>query len=133
MNIDVSKLPVMPSVTGYPQLDTLIRGVFIGASVWATTKLLDALGSHGVNVSDYYTLVAGAIFSSLVTAATLIWGFIQAQLTKKAIATHIVAAVVTQQISPAVTKVMTPAQEIQVTRALNLQQVNKDIANATAK
>lgn len=115
--------PVIPSITGSPQLDTLIRYGLIAGSTALTAVIVTWLNAHGFNDPNLTTVVGAAILGVLVTLATMAWGFLQNKIIKTAVVEHIVSAAATGTVPVSVAAAATPEQEVRITDALNAGQL----------
>ena len=76
----------IPSITGNPAVDSLIRSGLIAAAVALTTMILTWLNSKGFAKTDIVflgqtispsVLIGGAVFTTLVAAASAVWGWLK--------------------------------------------------------
>lgn len=126
--MDTGSKPVIPSITGYPQLDTLLRGAIIAGSSYLTARCIDWMNLHHLTNSDLQITVGGAILSSMILVATLVWGQIQTRLNKLSAVQHVITAAATGTISDEVkvAAIKAPSiSEVEITKALNNAEVLK--------
>lgn len=119
---------VMPSITGNPAVDSLLRGALVAATMGITTVIVTWLNAHGFYDPNYGLMISGAIFSTLCTIAVMAWGYVNAKLTKRAVVVQTVVAATTGEVPHAVTKAITPADEVAITKELNKAQIRKEAA-----
>jgi hypothetical protein len=117
---DVNKpVSVIPSITGYPQLDTMIRYALLAAAAAITGIIVTWLNAHGFTDPNLTLMVSGAVISVLGIAAVFVWGFVQNKLLKTSVVAHVVSAARTGNIPATVQAAITPAVEIKITDDLN--------------
>lgn len=73
---DTSALPV-PSLTGNPGLDSIIRSGLIAASAAITGVILTWLNAHGFNDPNLSVMIGGAVFAALLALAGAAWGWLK--------------------------------------------------------
>lgn len=115
----------LPTITGNPKLDAMLRNALIAVSASLATAIVAWLNAHGIMTwLDAYGVVAwlsqmgmsplalifGAIFSFLLLVAGFVWSLIQQNLARASIATQVMHAAKTAQVSPAVIKDATVEQ-----------------------
>lgn len=110
--MSVVNIPKTINVTGSPQLDSLLRGLIATASGAITVYILGFLNAHGVTTEGYTEIFGAAIFSMLVAIASIVWGIVNAQLTKNANILHVVEAAKTGVIPPAVIAAATTPKQV---------------------
>lgn len=115
--------PVIPSITGSPQLDTLIRYGLIAGSTALTAIIVTWLNAHGFSDPNLSTAVGAAVLGVLGVIATAAWGFLNNRIIKTAVVEHVVTAAMTGNVPVAVAAAATPEQEVRITDALNSAQL----------
>ena len=75
-NIPAS-LPTVPTITGNPGIDSLIRSALIAAAAALTGVMLTWLNAHGFNDPNLNLLLSGAVLTVLTTAAVALWGYLK--------------------------------------------------------
>jgi hypothetical protein len=123
--MDVNKLPVMPSITGNPLIDTLIRSALIAVATAIGAVIVTWLNAHGFNDPNLGTMVTGAILSVLAVIAVGAWGYINAKLTRQRVVATTAVAAATGVIPTPVVAITKPADEAAITAALNKAQLSK--------
>lgn len=125
---DPTNKPIIPSITGYPAIDTLVGAVLVSGSTMLATTCVTWMNAHGftdVTVAQ----VSGVLLGAFVTVATIIWRMLQTNKTKTAVADHVITAAATGQIPDSILKeaVKAPAiSEIKIEQALNNAQTIKE-------
>lgn len=114
--------PLVPSITGYPLLDTLLRIGLTSGSAALTAVILTWLNAHGFNDPNLSVMIGGAILTTLIGAATVGWSLIQAKLNQLSIVQHVMNAAATgeipENIKLAAIKAPSVSEET-ITKALN--------------
>lgn len=114
--------PIIPSITGYPSLDTtLATGILIAAGI-IDGKIYGLMAAHALNVADYKTAIFTCTVATLVAAATFIWRLVQSKLNQLAVTQHVITAAATGEIPEAikVAAIKAPSiSEVEITKALN--------------
>lgn len=81
---NVSGAALLPSITGDPKKDRLIRSGLLVVSGGMTAWIVAWLKARGYSDPNIDLLVSGAVFSALVAAATIVWGWISGKNTEAA-------------------------------------------------
>lgn len=122
--------PVIPSITGYPQLDSLIRSALLSAAAALTAVIVTWLNAHGFTDPNLSVMIGGAILSLLGAVVIAGWGFLQAQWSKRVVSVATTSGVragaalalsgnlITQQTVSGETVVapITPASAVQIVK-----------------
>jgi len=99
-NPPIPSSPV-PTITGNPGLDSLIRSALIAAAAALTGIMLTWLNAHGFSDPNLNLLLSGAVLTVLTTAAVAAWGYLKGTQVGKLVAdAHLVgvqAGVAAQQ------------------------------------
>lgn len=84
-NQGVSGSPsLLPSITGNPSWDRLIRSGLLVAAGSITAIIVTWLNAHGFKDPNIDLMVSGAVFSGLSTAAVVVWGYVNSKNTETA-------------------------------------------------
>lgn len=67
----------LPTVTGNPAVDSLIRNGLTAASASLSAVILTWLNAHGFNDPNLNLMLSGIIFAVLVALAGLAWGYLK--------------------------------------------------------
>lgn len=101
-NTGADKKPIIPSITGYPMLDTAIRVLLTSLAASVTTLIVKHLSDMGFNDPNLSIEVGSAVLTVMIGAATVGWSFVQTRLSKNAVVEHTVEALATGQVPDAV-------------------------------
>lgn len=85
-------LPV-PSITGNPGLDSLIRSGLIAVSSAGTAVIWTWLNAHGFKDPNINLMISGAIFAALLALVGAIWGWLKGTQVGQVIASKELIAV----------------------------------------
>lgn len=124
----VSNKPIIPSITGYPMLDTLLSAALVSGSTALATASVTWMNSHGFN-NITEAQVSGTILGILITIATITWRAINSKKTQTVVADHVITAAATGEIPDAVKKEAIRAPSIseeKIEKALNNAQTIKE-------
>lgn len=103
--------PIIPSITGYPVLDTLLSAALVSGSTALATASVTWMNSHGFN-GVTVEQVTGAILGVAVTVATIIWRVLQSKKSQTAVADHVITAAATGVIPESILKEAVKAPSI---------------------
>lgn len=104
----------VPTVTGNPATDTIIRNAIIGMSGAAAGVIVTWLNSHGFNDPNLSLMISGAIAAVLSMLAATIWGWWSTLQSQKAIVNNTVHAALTGEVPVSVMAKATIAQAVAV-------------------
>lgn len=95
MAVTIQKTALVPSVTGNPAADTIIRNCIIGASGAAAGVIVTWLNAHGFNDPNLSLMISGAFAAVFSFLAATIWGWWQTHQSQLAIVNGVVKAALT--------------------------------------
>ncbi len=75
----------IPTITGYPGIDSLVRTALVAASAAAAGIIVGWLNAHGFNDPNLSLMLSGVIFGVLTTLAVAFWGWFKGTQVGKAI------------------------------------------------
>lgn len=93
---------MIPTITGNPAIDTLLRNAIISLAAGLTGILVTWLNSHGIKDPNLTVVLSGAIVSALVAVAGIVWGIWQTRQSQQAIVNNTIHAALTGEVSQAV-------------------------------
>lgn len=105
-----STAALVPTVTGNPAADTIIRNAIIGLSGGAAGVIVGWLNAHGFNDPNLTLMVSGAIAATLSFVAATAWGWYATHLSQAAIVNNTVHAALTGEVPASVMSKATVAQ-----------------------
>jgi hypothetical protein len=101
---------LVPTVTGNPAADTLIRNGIIAASGAAAGIIVTWLNAHGFNDPNLTLMVSGAVAALLSGVAATAWGWWQTHQSQAAIVNNTVHAALTGEVPESIISKATEAQ-----------------------
>jgi len=104
------KAPLVPSVTGNPATDSIIRNCIVATSAAAAGVMVTWLNAHGFNDPNLSLMISGAIAAVLSAAAAALWGWWAAHMSQAAIVNNTVRAALTQEVPAAIMAKATETQ-----------------------
>lgn len=107
---DQSKAALVPSITGNPAADTIIRNGIIAASGAAAGVIVTWLNAHGFNDPNLSLMVSGAVAAVLSGIAATAWGWWQTHQSQAAIVNNTIHAALTGEVPAAIASKATEEQ-----------------------
>lgn len=107
---DSSKQTLVPTVTGNPAADTLIRNCIIASSGAAAGIMVTWLNAHGFNDPNLSLMISGAIAAVLSAVAATAWGWWATHMSQNAIVNNTIHAALTGEVPVSVIAKATEAQ-----------------------
>lgn len=107
---NATKTPLVPSITGNPAADTVIRNSIIAASGAAAGIIVTWLNAHGFNDPNLSLMVSGAVAAVMSTVAAMAWGWWQTHQSQLAIVNNTIHAAVTGEVPVAIVAKATAEQ-----------------------
>lgn len=107
---DTSKQTLVPTVTGNPAADTIIRNCIIASSGAAAGVMVTWLNAHGFNDPNLSLMISGAIAAVLSAVAATVWGWWATHMSQNAIVENTIHAALTGEVPVAVIAKATEAQ-----------------------
>lgn len=107
---DQSKAALVPSITGNPAADTIIRNGIIAASGAAAGIIVTWLNAHGFSDPNLSLMVSGASAAILSGIAATIWGWWQTHQSQNAIINNTIHAALTGEVPEAIASKATAEQ-----------------------
>lgn len=120
--------PLIPSITGNPLLDTLLRGALLAGSAYVTAILVTWANAHGFTGPNVSLEIGAAVLSTMVTVAVFAWSFIQTKLNQLSVAQHVITTQATGVIpeNVKIAAIKAPSiSEVEITKALNNAEATK--------
>ena len=105
-----SNAPLVPTVTGNPAADTIIRNGIIGLSGMAAGVIVTWLNAHGFHDPNLTLMVSGGFAAVLSMLAATVWGWMATHWSQAAIVNNTVHAALTGEVPVAVISKATEAQ-----------------------
>ena len=93
-----SNAALVPTVTGNPAADTIIRNTIIGLSGAIAGVIVTWLNAHGFNDPNLTLMVSGAIAAVLSFLAATAWGWWATHMSQAAIVNNTVHAALTGEV-----------------------------------
>jgi hypothetical protein len=116
------KKPVIPSITGYPAIDTALAAAIIWGSGVITGKIYGLIAGSALATQDFQMAIFGSVVATLVAIATVVWRLLQAKWNQLAVVNTTIEAAATGQIPENVVRAAVKAPTIseeKITAALN--------------
>lgn len=102
---------VLPAITGYPLLDSLLRGLLFAAAGALATLSIPTLAKYGINDPKTLAEVPTFIFAALFVGLSMLWSRIRDKQVVKSMLDHTISAV-EQGAVPAVFQVAATADQL---------------------
>lgn len=101
---------LVPTVTGNPVYDTVIRNSIIASSGAVAAVIVTWLNAHGFKDPNLSLMVSGAIAAIMSGGAAMVWGWWATHMSQNAIVNNTVHAALTGEVPVAVIAKATEAQ-----------------------
>ncbi len=119
---DPNNKPIIPSITGFPALDSILAAAILGGAGLIDGKIYGLMDAHALHSADYQAAIFSCTVATLAAIATLAWRIFQTRLNQLAVTQHVITAAATGEIPDAIKMAAFKApsiSEVDITKALN--------------